>query len=155
MSNALPDLQQAHRHFAADCFNRAWTYIDNPDRTAADDEQMILLSLASLWHWTQRDDCEDRHRSIGHWQASRVYALADQPDNAMHHAERSLVYAADLPPFFVAYAHEAIARAALLQDDHDHCREQLVKARSLVASIASAQDKALIESDIDELEAKL
>jgi hypothetical protein len=69
------DADQAHRHFSASCFNLAWELIDKPDRTAEDDEQMVRLAQASLWHWTQRSDCTDKNLSIGYWQVSRVCAL--------------------------------------------------------------------------------
>ena len=84
-SAAPLDLPSAHRHFSVDCFNRTWDFIDKPERSAEDDEAMVLCTLASLWHWTQRADCTDQNRSIGHWQASRVYALIGQGDNARRH----------------------------------------------------------------------
>jgi hypothetical protein len=42
------DATKAHRHFSADCFNKAWELIERTDRTSAEDEQMIRLSHASL-----------------------------------------------------------------------------------------------------------
>ena len=46
------DTEQAHRYFSTHCFNMAWQLIEKPDRTPEDDEQMIRLAQASLWHWT-------------------------------------------------------------------------------------------------------
>ena len=111
------DIKFAHRHFAINCFNLAWTYIDRSDRSLEDDEAMVIASAASLWHWTQREDCSPQNLSIGHWQLSRAYALAGQGDNAMRHAVRSLEFAAGGPPFYVGYGHEAAARAASLLFD--------------------------------------
>lgn len=53
-----PDFDRiaAHRYFSAECFNQAWDLIEKPQRTAEDNEKMLLLSIASLWHWTQRPD---------------------------------------------------------------------------------------------------
>ena len=62
------DLQVAHRYFSATCFNQAWELIDKPERTAEEDEAMVQLSLASTWHWTQREDCTPANLSIGYWQ---------------------------------------------------------------------------------------
>ncbi|MBL8850512.1 MAG: hypothetical protein JNG89_12600, partial [Planctomycetaceae bacterium] len=56
MSMNESDRAAAHRQFSGECFNRTWELIDKQDRTPADDEQMLLRSLASLWHWTQRAD---------------------------------------------------------------------------------------------------
>ena len=64
MTENLPfDLPTAHRHFAATCFNAAWELIDKPDRTPAEDEQMLLRTFASFYHWTQRADCTAENRS--------------------------------------------------------------------------------------------
>src|SRR5687767_8125788 len=76
------DQQSAHRLFSSDCFNRAWDLIDKPQRTPDEDRQLLLLSLTSLYHWTQRADCSPRNLSIGYWQAARVFALLGQAGNA-------------------------------------------------------------------------
>ena len=80
----MPDFDsaKAHQFFSAHCFNSAWELIDKPERTPEENEQIIQRTMASLWHWTQREDCTDQNLSIGYWQAARVYALAGEPDNA-------------------------------------------------------------------------
>lgn len=87
------DAAAAHRRFSTECFNRAWELIEKPERTRDDDEAMVLRAMASLWHWTQRPDCTEQNLAIGHWQVSRVYALAGHGEAAMHHAQRSLALA--------------------------------------------------------------
>ena len=75
----MSDFDPAKAHnFSAHCFNIEWELIDKPERTPAENEQMILYALASLWHWTQRPDCSTTNLSIGYWQAARVYALAGE-----------------------------------------------------------------------------
>ena len=59
----------ARRYFAVDCFNKAWELIDKSNRTHEEDDQMIRLSLASHYHWTQRDDYTATSKSIAHWQS--------------------------------------------------------------------------------------
>jgi hypothetical protein len=49
--------------------------IEKRDRTPEEDEQMIRLNQASLWHRTQREDCISTNLSIGYWQAARIYTL--------------------------------------------------------------------------------
>ena len=60
------DHPAAHRHFAAECYNRAWGLMNKPDRTSEDDEQMLLLSLASHWYWTQRSDNAAENAAIAY-----------------------------------------------------------------------------------------
>ena len=151
--NSQLDLAKAHRRFSADCFNRTWTWIEKPDRTAADDEAMVLCALASLWHWTQRTDCTDQNLSIGHWQVSRVYALVGQGENATRHATESLKFAQNCSPCLVGYAHEAGARAALVSGDGAKFQEHLGKARSCAATETHADDRKALEQDLQSLEA--
>jgi hypothetical protein len=61
------DLQTVHRYFAAHCFNMAWEFFDNHNRNAGDDLAMLQTAMASLWHWTQREDAEPRNLSAGCW----------------------------------------------------------------------------------------
>jgi hypothetical protein len=155
MSHDQPgfDVAKAHIHFAVECFNHAWTFIEKPIRTPAEDEAMVLCSLASLWHWTQRKDCTDLNLSIGHWQVSRAWALAGNGPNSMHHALRSLKLADGAGSFYVGYSHEAIARAALVLKDAAAFRQHLDKARSHAARVKEADERGSLEKDLLELEA--
>ncbi len=55
MTTALPfDLAVAHRFFSTQCFNDAWDLIGKSDRTAGEDEHLISVCHASLWHWRCR-----------------------------------------------------------------------------------------------------
>jgi hypothetical protein len=146
------DAELAHRHFSADCFNRTWTLMEKPDRNAADSEAMVLCALSSLWHWTQRSDRTDRNLSVGHWQVSRAYALAGQGDNAMRHARRSLAFAAGSPPFYIGYAHEAIARAAMVLNDRELLVDHLDRARRCAAAVPEAEERRPLENDLRSLD---
>jgi hypothetical protein len=147
------DISLAHRHFSADCFNRTWTLIEKADRTAEDDEAMILCALASLWHWTQRPDCADVNLSVGHWQVSRVYALGGQGANAMRYARRSLVLAVGASPFYIGYAHEAVARAAALLGDETTFQSHLAEATNCAAALTDESERAPLQQDLRALAA--
>ncbi|MBI5960010.1 MAG: hypothetical protein HY866_14820, partial [Chloroflexi bacterium] len=107
------DRQAAHRHFAVECFNQTWDLIDKANRTARDNEKMIGLSMASLWHWSQRKDCTPTNISVGCWLVSRVYALIGQADNARHYGQMCLEasHGDGVAPFYLGCAYEALARA--------------------------------------------
>jgi tetratricopeptide (TPR) repeat protein len=150
MTDPAFDTAAAHRHFSAQCFNKAWEYIEKPERTADDDEQMLLCALSSLWHWTQREDCGDLQRSIGHWQISRICCLLGKRTDALHHAERCLHFSESLPPFYQAYGQEAFARiyAAAAQPDMPAVLEHLAKARALLPEIADENERRMVEADL-------
>ncbi len=153
MTNESPslDLAYAHRYFAADCFNRTWSLIEKTDRSPADDEAMLLTASASLWHWTQRADRTDQNLSVGHWQLSRVYSLLGRGEDAMRHAEQSLQYVNGSPPFFIGYAHEAIARAASILGNAPLLQKHLQQARSLAATVSDKDDRAMLAADLQSL----
>jgi len=146
-------IQKVHQHFSASCFNECWNLIDKADRTDEDTENMILLASASLWHWKQRDDCKPLNLSIGYWQLSRVYALAGRHDMAQLWGERCLAVSLDgkLEPFFLGYAHEALARAAIGHKDFDSAAAHLDKAEAELSRVEDDEEKALLKPDLDAL----
>ncbi len=150
----MPDFDPAaaHRFFSAHCFNAAWELIDQPERTPAENEQMIQRTLASLWHWSQREDVTPSHLSIGYWQAARVYALAGETDNARKYAALCLDITPKEDLFCLGYAHEAMARAELLAQRVDSAQTHLAQARDLAGRIAKAEDRQLLEDDLNSLE---
>jgi hypothetical protein len=143
------DINKAHRYFAAHCFNKAWELIEKPNRTAEEDERMLRLSQASLWHWTERNDCTSRNLSVGYWQMSRIYALTGRADEARRYAELSLSYSHDEKPFFKAYAYEALARAEKLAGDINLVTKYQAEAQRLAEAIESSEDRKLLVDDLN------
>ncbi|HEY3290016.1 MAG TPA: hypothetical protein VGK87_07820 [Anaerolineae bacterium] len=145
------DVTAAHRYFSAFCFNSAWDLIDKKDRTLEEDEQMLRLSLASMWHWTQRPDCTNQNLSIGYWQTARIYALLRQPDNARRYANLCLAASqnSDVGPFYRAFACEALARAEAAAGNRELAAQHVEKGRAYAAEVTLAGDKKLVLADLD------
>ncbi|MBL8087948.1 MAG: hypothetical protein JNM85_07765 [Chthonomonas sp.] len=139
---------KAHRWFAADCYNRTWTYMDNPGRTPDETQAMIESCLASMHHWRFREDQNDEKRSIGFWQASRVYALAGNAQESLRYGELCLRHAANAEPFYRAYAHEALARAYGVQNDGDSRRRHVELGRAEAAMVTSEEDREVVLNDL-------
>lgn len=144
------DIATAHKYFSADCFNRAWDYIDKPVRTRSEDDMMLSLSLASLWHWTQREDCTDTNLSIGYWQIARVYALLRQPENARHYGELCLEASKKdgVLSFYQGYAFEALARAECVAGELDKMEDFLIQAHQVAASLTDLDEKKQMLRDL-------
>ncbi len=145
------DEAAAHVHLSKACFNRAWTLIDRVDRSAADDEVMVGLAHASRWHWSQRPDCTDRHRSIGAWQVARVHALLGHGAEAMRYATMADELAGGLAPFYRASAKEGLARAAIASGDPVAARAHAMQARVLVQAVVDAEERDLVLNDLAQL----
>jgi hypothetical protein len=151
------DVTAAHRYFAADCFNRVWGLLDKPERTSAEDQQMVELCLASIWHWTEREDCTDTTLSVGYWQASRVYATIALSDEATRYGRLCLELSqrADVPPFYLGYAYEALARAEKVAGNGELAREHLAESRRIADGLPDAEARTMLLGDLDGLAAEL
>lgn len=144
------DLAAAHRYFSAACFNAAWELMEKDERTTEENEQMLRLSLASHWHWTQREDYDATKASIGYWQTSRVYILLNQPLNARWYGRLSL-QASQKPgvdPIYQAYAYETLARSAALAEDPIGTSAYLRQAHQAAAKLQEGEDKQQLLADL-------
>jgi hypothetical protein len=145
------DITTAHRFFSADCFNKAWELIEKPDRTAEEDEQMIRLNQASIWHWTQREDCANMNMSIGYWQASRIHAILGHAGEARRYGQLCLQYSQQEAPFLLAYAYEALARAEQLAGNESLVKQYHTEAIRLAEAVTDPEDKQFLLNDLNTL----
>ncbi|MBE0698640.1 MAG: hypothetical protein IH586_17110 [Anaerolineaceae bacterium] len=144
------DIEAAHRFFSADCFNKAWDLIEKKDRSAAEEEDMLRLSMASTWHWTQRTDCTPANLSVGYWQTARIYSLLKQFDHARRYAQLCLDTAQNnsAGPFYIAYGYEALARVESLVGEPGKKQIYLDEAHRLAEEITNAEDRGVLEGDL-------
>jgi len=146
------DTAKAHRYFAVTCFNKTWDLIDKSDRTAEENEEMIRLTHASIWHWTQREDCKSTNLSIGYWQASRVYALAGRIEDARRYGELCLKHSHQEVPFYLGYAYEALARAEKLAGNKELAAKHLAEAYRLAHQVEEADERKFLMDDLNSLD---
>ncbi len=146
------DLPSAHRHFSTHCFNGAWDLIDKPSRTPEEERRMVALCHASIYHWLCRPDCTDQNLSIGYWQASRIETLLGHADQARRWAEVCLEYSHDLAPFYLGYAYEALARAALATGNVDQANQHIAEARRLASQVGEQEEREMLLRDLAELD---
>lgn len=142
------DLQAAHRYFSAHCFNTAWELIEKSHRTPEEDQTMIRLNQASMWHWTQREDCTDRNLSIGYWQASRIHALLRQAENSRRYGQLSLEHSSEQEPFTRGYAYEALARAEAVASNRKQMEEYGAEARRFAELVQDEDERKLLLDDL-------
>jgi DNA-binding transcriptional MerR regulator len=139
-----------HRRLGIDLFNKAWTLMEKEGRSAEDDDELLHCAHASAYHWLQAGTAANRARS--EWQCSRVHAVLEQPEGALHHARRCLEIAEahpeEMEEFDLPFAYEALSRASAVAGDGPAAREWLERARSAGAAIADEDDRALLEADL-------
>ena len=146
-----PDPQTAHKFFSATCFNAAWDLIDSEERSEDDGMRMLDLAHSSLWHWSQRQDCTEKHLSTGYWQLSRVYALLRYPELARAYGNKALSLTEESDPFNGGFAHEAIARAEMVAGNREAMNDHLTKARSLLERVSQTDDAAWLKQNLDDI----
>jgi tetratricopeptide (TPR) repeat protein len=141
---------EERRRLAADCFNHAWTLLEKPDRSAAEDDELLHCAHASRYHWGEVGTAANRAR--GEWQCSRVYAVLGRAEPALHHARRCLetVEASpdEMEEFDLPFAFESLARAHALAGDDAEADEWLARARAAAEKIADEEDRTLLEADL-------
>jgi hypothetical protein len=143
---------QTHRKIAVELFNQTWTLMEKGDRTPAETDALIHGAHASRYHWGLVGNATNL--SVGEWQIARVYAVLQRAEPALHHARRCLEFSEQggVAPFYVAYAHEAMARAYSLTKD-PLATDHLVKARQLAESIAEAEERQALLADLATIQA--
>jgi DNA-binding transcriptional MerR regulator len=148
-----PDLAltpQQHRRLGADLFNFVWTLIEKVDRTPEEIDTMIHAAHASRHHWRLAAPAGPEHLARGEWQCSRVYAVLERAEPARWHARRCLEIceANGIADWDIAFAYEALARAARVAGDRAEVERWLERARTAGESIAEAEDRELLLADL-------
>ena len=139
------NLNEAHIYFSTELFTTTWECIEQADQRSPDEDMTMLhIAIASLWHWSQREDVTAENLSAGCWQVSRVYNLIEQPHNARTYGLLALKHAEGLDPFFKAYAYETLARAEMQCGHRVIMTVYFEKANELAKQIEDADDRDLL-----------
>jgi DNA-binding transcriptional MerR regulator len=129
-------------------YNRVWELLETADRTPADDEELVHTAHASRHFWTGVG--EEKNRSIGDWQVSRVYSTLGRGEPAVHHARRALAHAQNVEgeTWLLASAYEGLARAYAVAGDEAAATEWKAKAVARLAEVTDPDDREIVEGDI-------
>ncbi|MEH7384925.1 hypothetical protein V7147_05860 [Bacillus sp. JJ1521] len=142
-----------HKQLATECFNKVWDLLEKSDRTKNETEEMIHLCHTSFWHWTQVQDHTDQNLSIGYWQLSRVYAVAEHGEQALYYAERCVEISknGELASFYIAYGYEALARSYILLNQKDQAEEAIIQVKRYTELVKIEKSKNLLLEDLADL----
>ena len=137
------------RELAGTLFNRVWTLLEQESRTEAEDAEMIHAAHASCYNWMKIGT--PRNRARGEWQISRVYATLGLPESSAFHARKVLEICEreGIGDFDLAFAYEALARAAAVGGDADESRRWAELARGAAAQITEDFDRELLLGDLE------
>jgi hypothetical protein len=145
------EIDRSHRWHAIECNNLAWTLSDQPNRTPAQDEDMLNAAHASAFHWSRAGDELNQARArmlLGH-----VYAALGKGGSALVYARQSCDYlAAHQPPDWeIAFAHAVLAHAAYAAGEAALHRQQYARAQELGQAIADPEDREIFFSTFNSI----
>lgn len=134
------------RQLAVDLFNDTWTLLRKPDRTPAEDAQMVHTTHASCLHWSRAGT--ELNVARGEWQVSRVYSVLGRGEPALWHAQRCLDLCTEqgFADWDLAFAHEAMARAYDVLGQAAERDRHLALAREV--PIVDDEDRQLVLADL-------
>ncbi|MEH7883539.1 hypothetical protein V7654_04360 [Bacillus sp. JJ1609] len=138
-----------HKKMAIDLFNLTWDLIEKKDRTEAENDTMIYAANASRYHWGIVGSPLNFAR--GEWQLSRVYAILDRAEPALHHANKSLMLCLenDLGDFDLGFAYEALARANAVNGDLAEQERNIELALETAEKVEKEENKNWLLKNIE------
>lgn len=139
-----------HRILGVNYFNAAWELIDLPERTPAQDRDMVTLAFASRQHWHEAGGTAE-NLAVSDWQVAHAASLAGWPDVALAFARAAVERAesADVPTWLVASAYEGLARAHAAAGDRPSYDAEAQRCRELLAQVTDEEDRALVQRQLD------
>ena len=144
-------LEEAHTEFAKQINGQVWKLLEKPERSQAEDEEIVLAAYACLYHWLYAGTEANRQR--GEWLIARVHTVLGEAALALKHAERCLelseAYPDQMKDFDIAYAYEGMARAHALGGDRAIARHYLEMAEAAGKVIADTEDKEIFMGDLE------
>ncbi len=138
-----------HKKLGTELFNYTWELLDKPQRTREEDDTMIHAAHASRFHWGKAGTAVNLAR--GEWQISRVYAVLGRAEAAQYHGQRCLDICQEngIADFDLAFAYEALARAAAVAGNTTEKVKYLAQAQEAARYIAEKDDRNLVIHDLE------
>ena len=144
-------VQLDDRELATQLFNRCWELLGSP-RTPDDDVELMTAAFSSRFHWLSAGAVEQW--IVSDWMVARAASAIGEGDLALRFAKRahSAAQENEVPDWLIASAAEGVARAYAATDDVEEFNHWSALATRLIDVIAEPEDKALISSQLADIE---
>jgi hypothetical protein len=139
------------RELATQLFNRCWDLLEST-RDADDDVELLTSAFSSRFHWLNVGDTEQW--IVSDWMVARAAAATGDGELALRFAKRahSVAQENEIPDWLIASTAEGVARAYAVTGDVEEFNNWSALAARLIGVIADPEDKALIASQMAEIE---
>jgi hypothetical protein len=144
--------QMDDRELATQLFNRCWDLL-GATRDADDDVELMTAAFSSRFHWLNAGAVEQW--IISDWMVARAAAAIGEGELALRFAKRahSAAQENEIPDWLIASSAEGVARAYAAIGDAEEFNNWSALATRLIDVIADPEDKALIASQLADIEA--
>ncbi len=138
------EIERFHRYFAVEANNRAWTLLEQRDRSRRENLELIRVAGASVWHWNAVGT--DVQKARASMLMAEVYAQRGYGDAATREARAFAenVDGRDAPAWEVAFKHAIVAHAAAARGDEAEHRAEYALAVEVSAGLGP-EDKAIFD----------
>jgi len=138
-----------HRKVAIERFNRTWDLIDQGDRSAYEDDELLEAALTSRYHWGIVGGASQW--AVGDGQISRVAATLGLSDMAVRYARRSLAIVEDegWTDFHLVSAFEVLGRAHAAAGSATERAAAIGRARAALEHLDDPEDIELLTEQIE------
>jgi len=148
--------EDQHRRFGVECNNATWDVLASggpgPDATRDELDLVLYRAYASAFHWMESPSATGANRVRAEHLVARTAVAVGLPRVAMRHAERCLElcgeHAEAIEDWDLAFAHEALARAAAAGGDTEGAARHHAEAARLGAAIADDGDREVFLSEL-------
>ena len=143
-------MREVHQQLSVDLFNQSWDILLKPGRTREDEDLLINMAHASLYHWRQIGAPVNILR--GEWMICHVYTLLKHKESALYHAENVLRLMEEIKPtdWDLAYCYEAMARVKALWGDRDGFEKYYALALEAGRAIGGEGDRNQFMADLND-----
>ncbi|MGD0853523.1 MAG: hypothetical protein ABSA07_09235 [Acidimicrobiales bacterium] len=139
------------RELATQLFNRCWELLESM-RDDERDVELLTTAFSSRFHWLIAGETEQW--IVSDWMVARAAAATGDGELALRFAKRahSTAQESEIPDWLVASCAEGVARAYAAMGDAGEFSNWSALAARLIEVIADPEDRALIASQLAELE---
>ena len=150
----LPDadtINRLHRYFAVENNNQAWALVEQADRSAEENQEMLNVAAAAAVHWGVVGNEQQRARA--ECLLALAHALCGHGSVAVALIERGRAVLAgpECPDWEQVFLAAIRAEAACAAGDLSTHSSQYAEAMSLLLSVADPEDVAIVEATLKRL----
>lgn len=148
VEGAEEEVRRWHRRFAVDLFNRSWDLLEQAERSADEDAEMLAAAFGSAWHWQQVGTAENI--ALGDHQIAKVASHVGQPALALHYARRALeaIEIGHYGDWQVAAAYEGMARACAAAGDIAQRDYWVQRCTIALGAVPDAADRSVVAQQL-------